>query len=24
VGAIMNAPGLGEGYGPLNHLWRDL
>lgn len=24
VGAIKNAPGLGEGYGPLNHLWRDL
>jgi hydroxymethylpyrimidine/phosphomethylpyrimidine kinase len=21
-GAIKNAPGLGQGHGPLNHFWR--
>lgn len=24
VGAIRNAPNLGAGFGPLNHLWQDL
>lgn len=24
IGAIKNAPGLGSGFGPLNHLWQDM